>query len=269
VSRAGALPLSTSLDCVGVLASTIRDAAEILACVAGPDKEDPTTAPHGSWNSDVLDFSYAKSLRIGVLQGYFTSNLATDHGLALERALSAVASCGLRMGDATVCDMDAVVAAANVILGVEAAAVHLTALSHEASNFSDSIRTRIENGFAYSAIEYLSALKYRPTALQRFLTVTQGFDVLVCVTYGQPTPTLAQLEGRRPEETTALVAALSHWTRPINFLGLPAASVPIGTTSDGMPAGLQIIAKPFREDHIVAVADAFERARGEFFLPAN
>jgi aspartyl-tRNA(Asn)/glutamyl-tRNA(Gln) amidotransferase subunit A len=252
-----------------VLAGTIRDAAELLTCIAGPDENDPSTAPHGSWQSDVVDVSHAKGLTVGVLQGYFTSSLSADHGLALERSMKAIASSGLKLTDVTVGDIDAVVSAANVILGAEAAAVHLSALSKDGSSFSDSVRTRIENGFGYSATEYLSALKFRPAALEHFLTETESFDVLVSITYGQPTPTIDQLEGRRPDETTALVAALSHWTRPINFLGLPAASVPIGTTSDGLPAGLQIIAKPFCEHHIVAVADAFERARGEFFLPMN
>jgi aspartyl-tRNA(Asn)/glutamyl-tRNA(Gln) amidotransferase subunit A len=54
--------------------------------------------------------------------------------------------------------------------------------------------------------------------------------------------------------------ALLRFTRPFNFSGHPACSVPCGVTAEGMPLGMQIVGRPFDEVTVLRVADAWQRA---------
>ncbi|MBA4792024.1 MAG: amidase, partial [Rhizobiales bacterium] len=57
----------------------------------------------------------------------------------------------------------------------------------------------------------------------------------------------------------AMIQRLTRFTRPVNYLGLPAASIPAGFTKAGLPVGLQLIGRPFAEATVLAIGAAFQR----------
>ncbi|HFA59460.1 MAG TPA: hypothetical protein ENJ83_02085, partial [Rhodospirillales bacterium] len=60
----------------------------------------------------------------------------------------------------------------------------------------------------------------------------------------------------------ALANRLTACVAPFNYLGLPAASVPMGFDEEGLPLGLQIVGRPFAEARVLRACHAFERATG-------
>jgi len=266
VSRRGSLPLSFSLDCIGTLARTVSDAAVLLYCISGRDEDDPTTD-----GGTIPDFEAAcdeepRGLCVGVADRYFCENLDVDHQRAFDGALRVLERAGIRIKPVALPDMKQIVAAANVILGAESASIHARSLAAAPASYSEEIRARIENGFSYTAVEYIDALKFRSVALAQYAAATSGVDAVVTPTHGQGTPRLDQINTLPAREVTRLVANLSYWTRPINFLGVPALSVPAGLTGDGLPFGIQLVGKPFAEANLLSLAAGFERARGDFSL---
>ncbi|MGB8457471.1 MAG: amidase family protein, partial [Candidatus Acidiferrum sp.] len=56
----------------------------------------------------------------------------------------------------------------------------------------------------------------------------------------------------------------SQW---LNLAGFPGAVVPVGTSSEGLPIGIQVIGRPYEEELVLAVAEAIERGRGAWQAP--
>jgi amidase/aspartyl-tRNA(Asn)/glutamyl-tRNA(Gln) amidotransferase subunit A len=121
------------------------------------------------------------------------------------------------------------------------------------------------------AVQPLSAIQYKMDDIVR----TQVFDVVqdVFASYDVlVTPTLAVPPFENATDGTTIgptaingapVEPLIGWclTYPLNFTGHPAASIPAGLTSDGLPIGMQIIGRRFADDTVLAASAAFERVR--------
>jgi aspartyl-tRNA(Asn)/glutamyl-tRNA(Gln) amidotransferase subunit A len=262
VSLHGAMPLSFSLDCVGPLTRTVRDAARMLSVIAGHDGADATSLPEPVQNYEAACSRGAAGLRIGMPHGYFWRGTVPAATATLEDAIRRTESDGARVVQVFLPEIEPVVAAANIVIGAESAALHRRTLAAYPAEYSSPVRQRIENGLGYTAYEYLDALKYRATALARFLDAIGEVDVLAVPCLGIPTPTIAATEDSSSVSVSSLVAQLSYWTRPVNFLGVPAISVPCGFFPDGLPLGIQLIGKPFQEALLLQAAAAFEAVSG-------
>jgi aspartyl-tRNA(Asn)/glutamyl-tRNA(Gln) amidotransferase subunit A len=87
-------------------------------------------------------------------------------------------------------------------------------------------------------------------------------DIDVLVTPTQPTTALkiGQTTSRIGSREESVFQVSARFCAPFNITGLPAASVPCGFSPEGMPIGLQVVGKPFDEETVLRVADAFERS---------
>ena len=160
VSRANALPLSFTLDSVGPLAQTAEDCALINSIIFGPDPLDPTTAGAPAWNAKTARRS-PKGLKIGVPTKFYVDDLEPDVAAALDAALAAFTRLGAKIVKVELPDQTALSAAALIVLAVEATSAHAPWLRTRAADYGPQVRNRLENGLAYSAIEYLEALRWR------------------------------------------------------------------------------------------------------------
>jgi amidase len=102
-------------------------------------------------------------------------------------------------------------------------------------------------------------------ALSRRLAerITRGLgdaDIWLTPTVAVPPPRIGAFAGRPPGEAFADAARLGAFTAPLNVTGQPAASLPLGLTSDGLPMGLQIVGRLHREDEVLAVSRQLEEA---------
>ena len=259
VSRANAMPLSFSLDTVGPLALSAEDCALIGSVIAGADPLDPTTAGASAWDMTATQRT-PKEVTIGVPSAFYVDDLESDVAAALDAAIETFRKLGARIVKVDLPDQTAVSAAALIVLAVEATCLHAPWLRERPGDYGAQIRARLQNGLAYSAVEYLEALRWRGPALAAHLAALCDTDVILAPASRAVAPTIEETDvGGRPGAEAA-IQAITRFMRPINYLGVPVVVVPAGQSKTGMPIGLQLIGRPFGDETAVALGRAFQSA---------
>ena len=260
VSRAGAMPLSFSLDTVGPLTRTVEDAALIAQLIAGADPRDATCDPRAvpDWVGQI-DRSVT-GLRIGRPRRYFYDDCDADIAAAMEASLEAFRTLGATVVDVELPDLAVYNSASGMISAAEAAALHSQWLRTRPQDYSDQVRGRLLQGLAIPATSYIDALRMRGAALAEFCDqVFSKADVLHGPVLSIPTPTVAETDLGWSEHTAEVLARITRLTRPGSYLGLPTVCANAGFTRDGMPIGMQLIARPFDETTALRAGHAFQR----------
>jgi aspartyl-tRNA(Asn)/glutamyl-tRNA(Gln) amidotransferase subunit A len=111
---------------------------------------------------------------------------------------------------------------------------------------------------AYSAVEYLEALRWRGPALAAHLDAIGDIDVIVAPASRAAAPTIAETDVGGGPTAEATILAITRFMRPVNYLGVPTLVVPAGQSSEGLPVGLQLIGRPFGDERLIAVGRAFQ-----------
>ena len=259
VSRAGVMPLSFSLDNVGPLARSARDAARVLRIIAGSDPADPTSAAH-----PVADYEAALD---GDLRGEVvvvpTEVLdGTEPSLlpAFESALLVLEARGARVVRLSLPALVSAGAQGNLVSRCEAAAIHGAWMRERGGDYAAHLAARMFAGFAVPAHLYVEALSRRGPILRAFCRDAFRDGTLVAVPgLLRPTPTLRETDVDADPATWDRFMGVSGSTRMFNYLGLPAACAPCGTDVNGMPVGIQLAARPFGEARVLRAADALQR----------
>jgi aspartyl-tRNA(Asn)/glutamyl-tRNA(Gln) amidotransferase subunit A len=261
VSRYGAMPLSFTLDNVGPLARTARDCARILSLIAGRDPRDPTSS-----HLPVPDYEGAldgniSGMRIGVPTNYFFDGADPQVRAAIDQAMEVLAGRGATVRPVTLPLMDAVSGYGGIISRIEAAATHAEWMRHRPQDYAQHLSGRMYPGYAIPAPYYVESLSRRGPVLREFAAqVFTEVDVLATPTIRTALPTLAETDiDNGPPGTEVKFLAVSANTRPFNYLGLPAISVPCGFDANGLPIGLQLAGRPFAEARLLRLADAYQR----------
>ena len=259
VSRANAMPLSWSLDCIGPLAQTARDCARIMQVIAGADIADPTAS-----HMPVPDYAsqlngHLKNLTIAVPGNYYYEHVTPEVKKALDDSLTALRDLGAKTVTTRVPDMALINALMIVVMAVEAASIHRNWLATRPDDYADQVRSRIEPGLYYPATRYTEALSLRAKIAAEYVaSAMQGADLLHLPTLSIPVPSIAETTAGDPAAIAAKIGAITHCTRGINYLGLPALAVPCGFV-DALPVSFQLVGKPFTEALLLRAGDAYQR----------
>ena len=261
VSRYGVMPLSFSHDNVGPLTRTARDCARVMTVIAGYDPRDPTSAREAVPDYEAFLSGDIRGLRIGVPQNVFFDGADAPIVAAIETALEVFKARGAIVTRLTLPLMDAVAAYGGIVSRVEAAAIHAEWMRTDPQAYGAHISGRMYPGYAIPAPYYVESLSRRGPILRAFAAeVFSQVDVLVTPTIATCLPTLAETDiDRGPPGTETRFMAVSANTRPFNYLGLPAVSIPCGFDPNVCPIGLQIAGRPFAEARILKIADAYQR----------
>jgi aspartyl-tRNA(Asn)/glutamyl-tRNA(Gln) amidotransferase subunit A len=259
VSRANTMPLSFSLDTVGSLALSAEDCALIGAVIAGADPLDPTTEGAPAWHMAVTR-QPPKDITVGVPRAFYVDDLEADVAKVLDEALATLRKLGAHVVEVDLPDQLAVSAAALIVLAVEATSLHAPWLRERAVDYGTQVRARLHNGLAYSAVEYLEALRWRGPALAAHLAAIGGVDVIIAPASRTAAPTVEETDVGGGPSAEAAIQVITRFMRPINYLGLPVLVVPAGVSRSGMPIGLQLIGRPFGDETAIAVGRAFQTA---------
>lgn len=261
VSRYGAMPLSFSHDNVGPLARTARDCARIMAVIAGHDPRDPTSA-----DVPVPDYELAldgdlRGTRIGIAETYFLDQADAPVVEAMERAVAVLKERGAAVCRIAVPLMDAVSAYGGIISRCEGPTIHAQWLRERPQDYAPHLSGRMYFGLAIPAAYYVEALGRRGPILSAFAKdVFARVDLVATPTIPICLPTLAETDiDLGPPGTERRHSVISANTRPFNYLGLPAISVPCGFDRNGLPIGLQLAGRPFAEARVLKAADAYQR----------
>jgi aspartyl-tRNA(Asn)/glutamyl-tRNA(Gln) amidotransferase subunit A len=259
VSRANAMPLSFTLDTVGPLALSAEDCALIGSVIAGVDPLDPTTSGAPAWDMAATQRT-PKGMTIGVPRKFYVDDLEFDVATLLDEALATFRRLGARVVEVDLPDQTAISAAALIVLAVEAASLHAPWLRERAGEYGAQVRNRLQNGLAYSAVEYLEALRWRGPALAAHLAAIEGIDVVIAPASSAAAPTIDETDVGGGPGAEAAIQAITRFMRPINYLGLPVLEIPAGQSRYGMPIGMQLIGRPFGDETVIALGRAFQTA---------
>jgi len=261
VSTQGALPLSFSLDCLGPLAQSARDCARLLRCIGQANPQDSLSEPLPDEDVEAQLDGNVRGLRIGVLQGFYREDLDAEMASCLDAGLDLLRRCGVSIATARLPDMMAGVnALSQMVLSVEAATLHRKWVQSRPQDYSDQVRGRIEQGFAYSAVRYAEALSMRGKILSEYMDAAfANCDVLYAPVMPLVTPRISETLEGASEDVQRMIGRVGQLARGLNYLGLPAISVPAGLSRTGLPMAFQLIGRPFSEATLLKIADAYQR----------
>lgn len=277
VSRYGLVAFASSLDQIGPFAHTVEDAARVLQVIAGRDRYDATSA-----NLDVPDYTAnlnagVKGLRIGVPPECFGEGLHPEVKASVEAALKQLEAQGAQLVEISLPHTQYAIAVYYIIATAEASSnlarfdgVRYGFRAEEARTLAEMYRKTRDLGFGpevkrrimlgtfalssgYYDAYYEKAQRVRTMLVQDFERAFEQCDVIATPT--APTPPFKI--GEKSDDPLAMYLG-DIYTVTINLTGSPGLSVPCGSSSEGLPIGLQLIGKPFDEARLLQAARACE-----------
>jgi aspartyl-tRNA(Asn)/glutamyl-tRNA(Gln) amidotransferase subunit A len=260
VSRAGAMPLSQSLDTVGPLARTALDCALLLGLMAGSDPDDPTAVAGPLPDYMAAAQQPMQGLTIGVPAAFYVDDLDPDVARILDETIAALRQEGANIVKVELPDQRQPTAASQLIIAVEAAAFHKRWMIERPQDYGPQVLMRLQNGLAIPGVSYLEAMRWRGPALSAHLAAVAGVDAVIAPVAPVAAPTIAESDVGNSPDAEAVIQRLTRFTRPVNYLGLPSLAIPSGFTPNGLPVGMQLIGRPFDEATLLRIGAAFQRA---------
>src|SRR5712692_7837824 len=280
VSRYGLIAFASSLDHIGPLARTVKDAAIVLGAIAGRDPMDSTSA-----NVSVPDYAAeiekpVRGLKIGVAKEYFGEGLADEVRHAVESAIEKLKGLGCEIVPVSLPHTPYAIPAYYLIATAEASSnlarydgVRYGYRAAGVKSLPDMYRRSRDEGFGaevkrrimlgtyalsagYYDAYYLKAQKVRTLLTRDFEEAFRKVDAIVAPT----SPTAAFRLGEKSNDPLAMYLA-DIYTVTASLAGIPGISIPCGETREHLPIGLQILGKHFDEATILRVAHAYEQAR--------
>jgi aspartyl-tRNA(Asn)/glutamyl-tRNA(Gln) amidotransferase subunit A len=260
ISRAGAMPLSQSLDTVGPLARTVEDCALLTGLMAGADPNDPTALSGAVPDYLAATRETLKGLKIGVPAAFYVDDLDADTARILDETVATLKREGAQILPVELPEQRQLTAACQFVLAVEAAAFHKRWMIERPQDYGAQVLMRLQNGLAMPAVSYLEAMRWRGPALAAHLAATVGVDAVLAPVAPSAAPTIAESDVGNSPDAEAMIQRLTRFTRPVNYLGLPSLAIPAGFTAAGLPVGMQLIGRPFDEATLLRAGAAFQRA---------
>ncbi len=277
VSRYGLIAFASSLDHIGPLTKTVRDAAILLRHIAGRDPMDSTSAdvPVPDYEQEIG--KPVKGLKLGVPKEYFGEGLDAEVKGAVDAAIRHLEEDGCEIVPISLPHTPYAIPTYYVIATAEASSnlarydgVRYGYRSKQARTLSEMYRKSRDEAFGaevkrrimlgtyalssgYYDAYYLKAQKVRTLLARDFEEAFRQVDAIVTPT----TPTPAFKLGEKTDDPLAMYLA-DIYTVVADLVGVPGISVPCGQTRAGLPIGLQILAKHFDEGTTLRLAHAVE-----------
>ena len=254
VSRAGVIPNSFTFDHCGPMARTAEDCAILLQAIAGYDARDA-----GSIRQKIPDFRAAlnpdiRGMKIGVLRHYWEEDLPAhpDHAAALDEAIRVFGRLGAKIEDCRARPMMDGLDIKVIIGESEIFAIHQDQLIARPGDFGRDFLGRILPACLFQAADYVQALREHRRYLAEMKPLVERYDVLLTCGFG-PAP---RLDAHR---------TVNFWRRgnaftPSNVARTPALVLPCGFSKDGLPLGLQLLARPAGDAQVLRAGHAYQFA---------
>ncbi len=278
VSRYGLIAFASSLDQIGPMTKDVRDNAILLNAIAGHDSMDSTSA-----NKEKIDYTKSlvndvKGLKIGVPKEFFDEGLNSEVKEALEKAIEKYRKLGAEVSECSLPVTKHALPAYYIIADAEASSnlgrfdgIRYGYRTKNYETLKDIFRNSRSEGFGpevkrriilgtyvlssgYYDAYYKKAQKVRTVIKKAFSDVFEKFDIILTPT----APTVAWDIGAKVANPLEMYL-MDLYTVPINMAGVPAISIPCGKDKEGMPIGMQLIAKHFNEETLYKAAYTYEQ----------
>ncbi|MBB5317200.1 aspartyl-tRNA(Asn)/glutamyl-tRNA(Gln) amidotransferase subunit A [Edaphobacter lichenicola] len=277
VSRYGLIAFASSLDRVGPLTTTVKDAATVLQVIAGKDVMDATSSTRPV--DDYVDglAKPVQGLRIGVPEEYFGEGLDPEIRSAIDGVVAGLKLVGCVVKPVSLPHTKYAIPTYYVIATAEASSnlsrfdgVRFGLRAEEANTLSAMFRKTRDAGFGaevkrrillgtyalsagYYDAYYRKAQQVRTLLTRDFLTAFADVDVLVAPV----TPTPAFKLGEKTDDPVQMYLE-DIYSVAASLAGICGVSVPCGQTKEGLPIGVQVLGKHFDESTMLRVAQAVE-----------
>lgn len=255
LSRAGTFPFVDSLDHLGPMARSVEDLALAFDVMQGPDGDDAACTGRPPEPTVARFDDGLQGLRIAIAGGYFAEGAEPE-------AFDAVARVAGALGVTRTIELpnlDAARAAASLITAVEGSAFHLPRLRARPQDYVPETRERFLAGALLPAVWYVQAQRFRRLFRERMRALFEEVDVLVAPATPCVAPAIDQQTIRIAGAELPVRAALGRFVQPFSLIGLPVVAAPVART-DGLPIGVQLIARPYDEQAALRVAAWLERS---------
>ena len=281
VSRFGLVAFASSLDQIGPLTRTVRDAALLLNVIAGQDRYDST-----SLAEPVPDFAAGlgrdlRGVKLGMPREYFIAGIDPQVDTAVRAAIRHCETLGAEIIDVTLPHTEHAVGVYYIVATAEASAnlarfdgVRYGHRAPASTLLEQYARTR-EEGFGpevkrriilgtyvlssgYYDAYYLCAQKVRTLIRRDFTEAFEKVDAIICPT----SPEVAFKAGERSDDPLKMYLA-DIFTIAANLAGICGISLPCGFAEverKSLPIGLQLLGKPFEEERLLQIAEAYEQS---------
>lgn len=279
VSRYGLIAFASSLDRIGPLTKTVRDAAIVLRAIAGRDPMDATSAavPVPDYVAELE--KPVRELKLGVAKEYFGEGLDSEVRKSVEAAIQRLAGSGCEIVPVSLPHTEYAIPTYYIVATAEASSnlarfdgVRYGYRARDARTLSEMYRRSRDHGFGaevkrrvmlgtyalsagYYDAYYLKAQSVRTLLVRDFEAAFKKVDAILTPT----SPTAAFKLGEKVDDPLSMYLA-DIFTVTADLAGIPGISVPCGETKENLPVGLQILGKHFDEATILRVAHAYEQA---------
>ena len=266
VSKYGVMDLAPSLDHVGCITRSAWDAAIVLHIIAG---HDPLLLITENQNIPRYRKAFAetkdKKLSVGLPRQYFFDYLQAEVKDIINNFLDTIGLADSIL-EINIEKTDKIYESWRTIRFAEATEIHLKWLKTKADDYSKDVRKMLLEGTQIAAIEYIRALKLRNEIKNEFLRLLKKVDIIVVPTTILAAPRFDDLEVSNIDgKLIEMREALLRNTIVFNTIGLPAISIPVGLTKDGMPVGVQIVGSLFEDEKLLSVAYKYECINNSFY----
>jgi aspartyl-tRNA(Asn)/glutamyl-tRNA(Gln) amidotransferase subunit A len=286
-SRWGIIAFASSLDQAGPLTRTVRDAALMLAAMAGHDPMDTTSV-----DLPVPDYAAAltggiKGLRVGIPSEYRMDGMPGEIETLWQQGRDWLRDAGAEIVDISLPHTKYALPTYYIVAPAEASSnlarydgvryglrvdgedLTDTYEKTRAAGFGPEVKRRVMIGTyvlsaGYYDAYYLQAQKVRTRIADDFRAAWDACDVILTPT----APSAAFAIGEKMDDPIAMYLN-DVFTVPASMAGLPAVSVPAGLSADGLPLGLHLIGPAFAEEAMLRAADVLEAAAGFAALPSS
>ena len=278
VSRYGLIAFASSLDHVGPLARSVKDAATLLEVIAGRDPLDSTSAaaPVGEYTAECG--REVKGLRIGIPKEYFGEGLDAEIRSAIERKIDQMRGLGCEIVSISLPYTEYAIPVYYVVATAEASAnlarfdgVRYTSRSPHVKTLAEMYRRSRDEGFGaevkrrillgtyalsagYYDAYYGKAQQVRALLTRDFQNAFTNVDAIVTPV----TPTVAFKLGEKTGDPVSMYLS-DIYTVTANLAGVPGISLPCGSNREGLPIGMQILGRHFDEATVIRLAHAVEQ----------
>lgn len=240
IPTTGIVPVSPSLDEVGLLTRTVTDAATLYQAL--------TRSVPRPWSTSL------RGVALGRLSGHFLERLDGSVRACFTEALARLEGGGASIVDVAIRHASAIPSTYVCIVLPELAAYHARTLADSPEKYSDAARTRLRWGLRIPADDYAQAQRDRVTLRAEVDATLAGCTALVLPTLPIPAPKvgceLVTIDG----VAQPLNPLMLRLTQLFNLTGHPAISIPCGNTREGWPCGLQLITRRQETDRLLSLA---------------
>ncbi|MAG33919.1 MAG: Asp-tRNA(Asn)/Glu-tRNA(Gln) amidotransferase GatCAB subunit A [Deltaproteobacteria bacterium] len=257
VSCYGVFPLAPSLDHVGPMTRSTRDAACMLQSLAGFDARDPA-----SLRGPVPDYlgsigSGIQGIRIGLDESYVLPGTDPEVVDALRRALDVLSDLGAVVVELVMPALDDVLRDFPNLSYVESSLAHESTFPARADEYGPALRAQLEAGAKVSGMAHARAEQRRRRFSAELASCFEDVDLIACPGFQTPAPLLSKLPHQVDDPSWQ---DLIKFTAPYDYSGSPTLSVPDGFSSEGLPLSLQLVARHREESLLFRAGHAFEQA---------